>query len=326
MADVAASLADWNTTAFLNLPNDNTAVGTGLADNLQQIQASVRAGLAFKGLDIASGATVDLSTATGSRIDVTHSAGTTAISSFGVLSAGIWKLVKFVVTGGALTVTHNATSLKLPNGASINVVNGDVMFLSSLGSGNWECLFYQTTQKTAQQVADEVYPLMPRDIPIGGYVIATQTNEPDPRYFIRLKAGLTGVGQYNEGKLTSESVSGSAPLITATAVVTVAGSPFNGNSVGLLEDERRFFRAGSPGTLQDDALQNITGTFGTAMFFGGSGHGTGAFSASGGSTSLFSGGASGNSKDISFDASSVARTANETRSRNIGVAVYMRIK
>ena len=204
MADVASALADWSTTSASNSPNDSTSIGAGLADNLQQLQATVRAGLAYKGTDITAASTVNLATATGSRIDVTHASGTVAISSFGTVSAGIWKIVKFVITAGALSVTHSATSLKLPGGASITIADGDVMFLSSLGSGNWECLFYQAAQpigfpapitasaflqakadgsgyepRTAQQVADVVGPLTAAasDTVAGRIAIATQAEQ-----------------------------------------------------------------------------------------------------------------------------------------------------
>jgi hypothetical protein len=41
-----------------------------------------------------------------------------------------------------LTLTHNATSLKLPGSANILTAAGDVGFFVSLGSGNWKCLHY----------------------------------------------------------------------------------------------------------------------------------------------------------------------------------------
>src|SRR5690606_3715856 len=52
-------------------------------------------------------------------------------------------------------------------------------------------------------------------------------DNPDFRDII-LTAGLTGAGQYNEGILTDETVTGSDPTITATAVVSLAGSPMDG--------------------------------------------------------------------------------------------------
>lgn len=93
--------------------------------------------LATKGADIASSGTTNLATATGNRVDIT---GTTTITAFGTLTAGMWKILKFT---GVLTLTHNATSLILPGAANITTAAGDMAFATSLGSGNWEVNFYQ---------------------------------------------------------------------------------------------------------------------------------------------------------------------------------------
>ena len=141
MANIPSSFASWDPVAANNQPDGSDSAT--IQQDLQQILATVRANLGFKGANIASGATVDLSAATGNIIDVTHSAGTTAISAFGTLSAGIWKLVRFSVTGGTLTITHNATSMILPSAANITVANNDVLLAYSLGSGNWMVAMYQ---------------------------------------------------------------------------------------------------------------------------------------------------------------------------------------
>jgi microcystin-dependent protein len=136
MADVAANLKSWSTTAGSNSPAGTTAVGTGLAPNLREIQKVVRQDLAHKGSDIASASTTDLGAVAGLMHDIT---GTTTITSFGTVDAGIWKIVKFE---GALTLTHNSTSLILPGGTSILTVSGDIGIFISEGSGNWRCVSY----------------------------------------------------------------------------------------------------------------------------------------------------------------------------------------
>jgi hypothetical protein len=139
MADVASNLKDWSTTASSNSPSDATTIGAGLADNFQQAQATVRQDLASKGADIASATTTDLGAVPGHQHDIT---GTTTITGFGAVSAGIWKIIKFE---GALTLTHNATSLILPGGANITTADGDVAIMVSEGSGNWRCASYTRT-------------------------------------------------------------------------------------------------------------------------------------------------------------------------------------
>jgi hypothetical protein len=141
MANIPAALKDWSATAASNQP-DTSDSNTIVAD-LQQIQATVRGHLASRAT-IASGSTVDLSTITGVIASVTHSSGTTAISSFGTLSAGIWKIVTFAITGGTLSLTHHATQMIIPGSLSLTLVNGDSLIAESLGSGNWKIHVFQS--------------------------------------------------------------------------------------------------------------------------------------------------------------------------------------
>lgn len=90
-----------------------------------------------KGSDIASASTTDIGAATGNVVDVT---GTTTITSFGTAQAGAFRVVRFT---GALTLTHNATSLILPTAANITTAAGDAGIFISLGSGNWYCAGFQ---------------------------------------------------------------------------------------------------------------------------------------------------------------------------------------
>jgi hypothetical protein len=136
MADVASDLKTWSTTASSNSPSGSTAVGTGLDDNLRELQKVVRQDLASKGSDIASATTTDLGAVAGLMHDIT---GTTTITGLGTVSAGIWKIIKFE---DALTLTHNATSLILPGGANITTADGDIALMFSEGSGNWRCVSY----------------------------------------------------------------------------------------------------------------------------------------------------------------------------------------
>lgn len=86
---------------------------------------------------LASAGTVDIGAAGANTINIT---GTTTITSLGTVAAGT---VRLLVFGGALTLTHNATSLILIGGASILTSSGDVAQFLSLGSGNWKCTYYQ---------------------------------------------------------------------------------------------------------------------------------------------------------------------------------------
>lgn len=61
--------------------------------------------------------------------------------------------------------------------------------------------------------------------------------------FIRLIAGQSGAGGYNEGLLTGEQVSGSAPDIVATAEIMVG--PMAGQRIPLIGTEMSFIRPGT---------------------------------------------------------------------------------
>lgn len=140
------------------------------------------------------------------------------------------------------------------------------------------------------------------------------TNDPAYRYI-----KLTASDSYNTGVLTSESVSGSAPLVQATAVINLAGSPINGQTVRLINTERRAIRAGSSGSVESDAMQGHFHDVVDSYAAGGGGTG-GVYAANSGLVqSLVA------SAPISDGTNGTPRVANETRGKNIGADYYMRI-
>jgi hypothetical protein len=77
--------------------------------------------------------------------------------------------------------------------------------------------------------------------------------------FIALSAGLTGAGKYNNGLLQNETVSGSWPFITATAVISVG--PLAGQTIRLINHEGRYLRsATTSGTMQESQNKEHTHT------------------------------------------------------------------
>jgi len=136
--------------------------------------------------------------------------------------------------------------------------------------------------------------------------------------YVVLRAGDTGSGRYNEGILTNETVSGSAPLINATAVINLPASPMHGQTIRLICTEQRFIRAGWSGTVQDDAFQGHWHTL-VATTNGGVG-----------ATTDNTGG-TGITRDnrvttpVTDGWNGTPRVANETRPRNIQATYFMRI-
>lgn len=90
-----------------------------------------------KGADVASAAALTLGT-DGNYFNVT---GTTTITSIATVGVGTWIRLHF---NGILTLTHNATSLVLPNGGN-NIVTaaGDEAEFVEYSTGNWRCVSYQ---------------------------------------------------------------------------------------------------------------------------------------------------------------------------------------
>lgn len=141
---------------------------------------------------------------------------------------------------------------------------------------------------------------------------------------------LTASDSYNAGVLTGEVVSGSFPMVTATAVINSPGSALHGRTINLINTEQRVLRGAlTAGELLQDAMQNITGessTFpvgNTAPL-----NSSGAFRTNTRANvpTGIAGGGSWGTTSVDFDASRVARTATETRSKSIGVTYFMRVK
>lgn len=86
------------------------------------------------GADIASAATINLTTATGNMVDVT---GTTAITAI-TLADGAERTVRFT---GALILTNGA-SLVLPGGANITTAAGDFAVFRGYAAGVVRCVAY----------------------------------------------------------------------------------------------------------------------------------------------------------------------------------------
>lgn len=138
------AFSDWSTTAGSNTAVGGVSIAEGMNPSdvnnaIRAVMADAKAALGTKGADIASATTTDLGAVAGLFHDIT---GTTTITGFGTIGAGIWKVIKFE---GALTLTHNATSLILPGAANITTVAGDIAWMVSEGSGNWRCALYQKT-------------------------------------------------------------------------------------------------------------------------------------------------------------------------------------
>lgn len=163
--------------------------------------------------------------------------------------------------------------------------------------------------------------------PIGGYITPLSVPpKDDPRFrYVLCTAGETGSGGYNEGVLTSESVTGTAPLVEATAVVDLAGSPFDGLTIHLINTEGRFIGAGTAEAFENDSIQNITGSI---VIRGSDADGptTGALTRDfTGQQSGYAGTSNGAISTLQLQANLVARTSDHTQPRAHRLPHYRRI-
>ena len=142
-AAIAASKLNLTTIAQ-NIANSGTTTLSG-ANTLSGVTTmSAKAFIEAKGADVASAATTTIWVADGNFIHIT---GTTTITSFGTATQpGSHRTVVF---DGALTLTHNSTSLILPTGANITTAAGDVAIVRAETTANARVVAYLRKDGTA---------------------------------------------------------------------------------------------------------------------------------------------------------------------------------
>lgn len=172
---------------------------------------------------IASASTTDIGGTSATLLSVT---GTTTITSFGTAPSGTRRWLTFT---GALTLTHNATSLILPGAANITTAANDCACVISLGSGNWRCVSY--TRANGQQIATSFQ--------FGDGTAAA----PSMTFSADTNTGIYRVGTDNLGitcggtkviDATTTAVNINTRLNVASGVVTVDASTFD-NSLGRFD-------------------------------------------------------------------------------------------
>jgi len=170
-------------------------------------------------------------------------------------------------------------------------------------------------------------------VPVGDIKYVDVGDEPptDTHFrYIKLTAGEDGVGQYNEGVVTNETITGSGDTLVATVDIDDVDSPINGATVNLLNTENRYIMPGeSPGSVANDQMQRITGNLRspnsrTSFVFG-----DGAFNLTGNNNPVVAvGSGSSEPNNASFDSSNDpgSRTGTKTNVKHIQQVAYMRIR
>jgi len=339
LAAIQAGATANQTDAYLLARGNHT--GTQLASTISDLAAAIAAATTGK-LDksggtltgvlnyspittLSSSATLNIGFATSNVITVS---GTTGITSFGTVASGATRTLIF---SGILTITHNATSMILPNGVNFTTSPGDVVEFVSLGSGNWKCVGVTRASGSTG----------------GGLWVGTLIAWP------LSEASIPGGSIANNGQLvdratwpelwtlySSQSVSDATWLAdplqrgkpsTGNGSTTFRMPDLNGKYSDGLTPAAAVLRghgknsAGTPGLFQLDQLQNITGDFSITPAVGAVGPDaviSGAFKL--GATTLANrptGTAIASCRSLGFDASGSpdARTGTETRGTNVTV-------
>lgn len=145
--------SDYDSTAANNEDIGGISIlGTAPPSNFDNALRELMSHLAdnFASDTIASATTTDLGSKAAQYLSVT---GTTTITGLGTVKAGTIKFLKF---DGALTLTHNGTSLIIPGAANITTAAGDTAVMVSEGSGNWRCVNYQRAASRPTQAWEEI--------------------------------------------------------------------------------------------------------------------------------------------------------------------------
>lgn len=201
----------------------------------------------------------------------------------------------------------------LLSGAGI-APNGDI---DQVGSSQ-----YYTAMLKILASAQDPWALQPIGVPIPIYFDGATQVPPIPSSGYRY-IKLTAADSYNSGVLTGEAVSGSSPLIIATATINLAGSPINGLSVNLINTERRFLRGGAVRTVEQDTIQGHSHQVNSRLANLSESSNNPVLS-NNPSTQVLTNIVAGTI--VTDGINGTPRIGNETKSKNIGVTFYMRIK
>lgn len=188
----------------------------------------------------------------------------------------MWKVVKWE---GALTLTHNATSLILLGAANRTTVNGDVGIYVSEGSGNWrEVAYSRATFPPASEFPSGTAMVFQQTAAPTGWTKATTHND---------KALRVVTGAASSGGATAFSSVFGAGKTTGSFTLTTAHLPASGLSIPALgagtltvdpstassvAGANRMWFSGDPGVAGTVAISGATATGTTGNMGTGGGH------------------------------------------------------
>ena len=200
----------------------------------------------FKGADIASATTTNLTTATGNLVHIT---GTTTITGV-TLGSGMMRQVIF---DDALTLTHHATNNNLPYGANITTAAGDRALYWSDGTTVYCVSYFNTTAAAARTTlgaaaSTDVCPVADTIAVVKGSADATKLLRIEVDGFT---TGTTRVLTPPDADLTLPAVTAAGDILQASAsgvlaklALGAAGTRLHSTG-SLAEWQGTWFKSGS---------------------------------------------------------------------------------
>jgi len=192
------ALSGWNVVSYTR------ANGVALGDLNQTAEISV-----------ASAATTAIGGAASANILIT---GTTAITAFDTVAAGVVRHVRFA---GALTLTYNATSMILPGSANITTAANDCAEFESLGGGNWICRAYDLASGGALVSSAQIQPLPTPTLASNALTIPSAT------YNLAFRSATLGAGG-------STTITGAPAALTIPSGATLGSVSGQQSSIAVV--------------------------------------------------------------------------------------------
>ena len=200
-----------------------TAVKTYLASTFAALAGATFTGLVNlkTGANIASAATINLSTATGNLVHITGTTPTSAVT----MTTGQWMRV---IADGAWPLTYHATNNRISGGVDYTLAAGDTVDYFYDGT----TVIGNITLKNGKSVVDDSLGQTNQDVTASRAIGSTYTNTTGKMIFFSVSATYAATGGYMRAvidsalHLYSDQAGGAGALVSCGSVPVPPGSTY----------------------------------------------------------------------------------------------------